>query len=51
VPSGFGNTISVAVRPQPHLEPPGQAMGALTTADLQAVYDWCALNRTALVDY
>jgi hypothetical protein len=30
VPSGFGNTVSVAVRPQPHLEPPGQAMGALT---------------------
>jgi len=22
VPSGFGNTVSVAVRPQPHLEPP-----------------------------
>jgi hypothetical protein len=23
----------------------------LTTADLQAVYDWCALNRAVLVDY
>jgi hypothetical protein len=34
-----------------NLEPPGQAMGAFTTADLQAVYDWCALNRAALVDY
>jgi hypothetical protein len=51
VPSGFGNTVSVAVRPQPHLEPPGQAMGALTASDLQAVYDWCALNRAALIDY
>ena len=51
VPHGFGNTVSVAVRPQPHLEPPGQAMGALTASDLQAVYDWCALNRAALIDY
>jgi len=51
VPSGFGNTVSVAVRPQPHLEPSGQAIGALTTADLRAVYDWCALHQAALVDY
>lgn len=51
IPSGFGNTVSVAVRPQPHLEPPGQAIGALTASDLRAVYDWVALNRAVLVDY
>jgi hypothetical protein len=51
VPSGFGNAVSVAVRPEPHLKPPGQAMGALTASDLQAVYDWITLNRAALVDY
>jgi hypothetical protein len=45
----FNNTLSVAVRPQPHLVP-GQRQ-RLTDADLHAVYEWIALNEAAIVDY
>jgi hypothetical protein len=51
VPGGFNTMLNVAVRPTPHLEPPGQAMGALTASDLQAVYDWITLNEAVLLDY
>jgi len=46
----FTNTVTVAVRPQPHLEPPGQP-NPLSASDLDAVYRWCALNEETLVAY
>jgi hypothetical protein len=41
------NTVSVAVRPQPRLIPPG----LLSSADLQAVIRWINLNADPIVAY
>jgi hypothetical protein len=43
----FHNTVSVAVCPQPHLVPPGR----LSTADLDAVRSWIALNADPIIAY
>jgi hypothetical protein len=43
----YSNTVSVAVRPQPHLVPPGQ----LSASDLQAVIRWINLNADPIVAY
>jgi len=44
----FYNTVSVAVRPQPHLV---AGTGTLSPADLDAVSRWIALNADPLVAY
>ena len=43
----FHNAASVAVRPQPHLVPPGR----LSAADLHAVRNWIALNADPIIAY
>jgi hypothetical protein len=43
----FNNTASVAVRPQPHLVPPGK----LSPSDLQAVSRWINLNVDPIIAY
>jgi hypothetical protein len=40
------DAISVAVRPEPRV-----VAGTLSPADRQAVFQWVALNKEALVDY
>ena len=43
----YNNTVSVAVRPQPHLVAPGK----LSSSDLQAVIRWISLNTDPIIAY
>src|SRR5690242_10250582 len=43
----YSNTVSVAVRPRPHLIPPGR----LSPSDLQAVSRWITLNADSIFAY
>ena len=43
----YNNTVSVAVRPQPHVISPGK----LSSSDLQAVSRWVGLNADPIIAY
>src|SRR3954447_24032197 len=43
----YNNTVSVAVRPQPYLGPPGQ----LSSSDLQAGVRWINLNVDPIIAF
>ena len=45
----FNNTVSVAVRPEPHLVPGQQT--SLTAADLSLVYAWVLWNQETILAY